>query len=133
MRRSAALVFMVVWLLALVGCIGSSSHEVTVLVNLRGVEGDNYVWSKDAGCRGLGGYSDMSPGTDVTLRDGNGSIVGSGRLEVSGDGFPCRFESKFEIDDAKFYEIEIGHRGGPSFTKSQLEDDMWIISLTLGD
>ena len=86
-------------------------------------------------CFGTGGYDDFGPGMNVTVRDGNGSIIASGDT-VSSDAFPdnysCTVEFAVEVDDVEFYAIEVGHRGELSYSKEELEEQGWNVSLVLG-
>ncbi|RIK07695.1 MAG: hypothetical protein DCC47_16455 [Acidobacteria bacterium] len=84
-------------------------------------------------CEGEGGCSDMSPAAAVTVSDQSGTLLAKDRLDGSIDmGDSCIFT--FAVADvprgAAFYEVEISHRGGISFTESEAEDG---ISLSLGD
>jgi hypothetical protein len=108
-------------------------------------------------CSGTGGYSDFEPGVDVTVRDKQGSIVGSGgmksleQLQVQEPEFfeqfggpkagdlgedaviTCRLGALIQIEgESDFYEIDVGRRGETSVTRSELEENDWIISLSLG-
>lgn len=88
-------------------------------------------------CYGFGGYDDMQGGTDVTVRDGDGSLVGTSRLqegeiaEVDGDFQVCSFKFLVKVEDAAFYEVEVSHRGGLTYTKDELETEDWEVFASL--
>jgi len=74
--------------------------------------------SNYTGCTGSGGYDDIVPGAAVTVYDAGGKVVangalGEGRYASTDSTAPCVF--KFVVpgvpDGAKFYQVEISHRG----------------------
>jgi hypothetical protein len=74
--------------------------------------------SNFTGCTGSGGYDDIVPGAAVTVYDAGGRVVangalGEGRYASTDSTAPCVF--KFAVpgvpDGAKFYQVEISHRG----------------------
>lgn len=90
-------------------------------------------------CSGSGGYSDFGDGMNVTIRDGNGTIIATTSSRdtkwTSLDGVGglwCRtsFESTADIVD--FYEISIGRRGELSYSFDELEAVDFDVALTLG-
>ena len=88
-------------------------------------------------CSGDGGYSDIDFGSNVTVYDGSGKILATGILGI-GIGssysrcvFPVEISKKVPTKD--FYAIEVTHRGKVAYSKSQLEEKDWEVSLTLGD
>jgi hypothetical protein len=69
-------------------------------------------------CSGSGGYDDIVEGAAVTVYDGDGKVVGTGALDAgtyatSDSTAPCVFH--FAVTGvpggAKFYQVEISHRG----------------------
>ena len=112
-------------------------------------------------CSGDGGYSDISAGNPVTVRDDDGKIVGGGstrhatdqtelveRMVLHGgadneaqakeyvetlDGSICALLFEVEVDDADFYEVEVGRRGKLAYRRAELEDRDWRVTFTLGD
>lgn len=112
-------------------------------------------------CSGTGGYSDFGPGMNVTVRNGAGEIVASGQTEgldaenfldtdaseesESGDGSPrevaeqmfdllgCTVVFEVEVPTEDFYIIEAGRRGELSYSRGELEELDWNVSLSLGD
>lgn len=81
------------------------------------------AYGTSSSCATYGGYSDIAPGADVTVRDAEGTVVASGALQsgrMSGAG--CRFP--FAIADvpggSAFYQVEVTHRGLVTFTADEL-------------
>lgn len=121
----------------------------------KGEEDDNYKGRTQAGniCYfGTDGnpYPDISTGTEVTLRDSSGSLVGITRLQYGrmqsgwtagaedvyyNDNFKydyCVWDFKFDKIDSNddYFTIEIGRRGENSYTRSELS---YGVFLKLGD
>jgi len=44
----------------------------------------------------------------------------------------CRFMFIAEVPDATFYSFEIGRRGELAYSKQELQDSDWRVTLTLG-
>ena len=91
-------------------------------------------WTSD-NCRGGGGYADIDSGMGVTLRDGDGTIIGTTSLSVgrTEGGRTCIFEFTFEdVPEAKFYAIEAGNRGELTFSAEDLEEQNWTVGLEIG-
>lgn len=87
----------------------------------------------DFACAGTGGYSDLSPTAAVKVSNESGTLLAKGRMTGSyGTTGYCVFD--FTVTDvprgSKFYEVEIAHRGGLSFTEAEAEDGL---SLSIGD
>jgi hypothetical protein len=86
------------------------------------------------------GYSDISQGTTVTVSDGNGKILATGRLGAGQLGpivistmsycvFPLDVPS---VPKADFYKVEVGRRGGLTRTYQEMQDSNWQVALKLG-
>jgi hypothetical protein len=111
-------------------------------------------------CEGTGGYDDVSEGVPVTIRDQEDNIVGSATLanasadEIASriaardedatlaeaqalvermDGVACVLVFDAEVDDAEFYDIEVGERGKISYSRKELIGNGWTAAFTLGD
>ena len=112
-------------------------------------------------CEGTGGYSDISSGVPVTVRDQDDNIVGSGtlqngskkeiarRLAAQGDevktvkaaedlvdqidGTFCVLVFDVDVKEAEFYDIQVGKRGKISYSRAQLEDRKWQAAFSIGD
>jgi hypothetical protein len=85
-------------------------------------------------CSGTGGYDDIHEGTDVALKDRQGSVIA---ISTLGPGESqdrvCRFA--FTIDDVPelpFYTVEVSHRGGVTKSLADLRADGWRFALQLG-
>jgi hypothetical protein len=139
-----------------IGCGGGDEKSVQGVMAL--FDPDNWAGSWNS-CSGTGGYDDFGPGMNVTVRDGSGNIVGSGRTEsfssddlpaedaldyymtelqgsasfAKNSGFTCAIKFDVPIESANFYEIEVGKRGGLSYSDSELEENGYWIELVLGD
>ena len=97
---------------------------------------DERGWTAGGTCRGGGGYSDILVGMGMTLRDGEGTVLGTSRLSTgtaSDDGKACVFEFGFEaVPPADFYAIDAGRRGEQTYSAAELEQQDWTISLGIG-
>jgi hypothetical protein len=87
-------------------------------------------------CHGDASFDDIRAGAEVRALDGNGSIVGLGRLStgVLTDGEPvrvCQFSWTMAVDDAELYAFKIAHWQGPSFSRAELEAVGWTVSLSI--
>ena len=89
----------------------------------------------DSNCRGTGGYDDINSGLSVTVRDGSGGVLATGRL---GDGkrpkvARCTFGySVGGLPEVDFYSIEIGRRGELTYSFEEMENNNWEVSSILG-
>lgn len=87
------------------------------------------------GCAGAGGYSDISAGTQVVIKDSSGASIATGELgEGSGaTDSACVFSFKIKGVPASgksdVYSVEVSHRGDVSFKKA----DAGFVALSLGD
>jgi hypothetical protein len=85
-----------------------------------------------AGLRG--GYDDISAGTQVTVTDEGGTLIGTGQLtggKLSMSG--CRFTYRITtVPEARFYKIEVSHRGGLTYSFDEMTNQDWKIASTLG-
>jgi hypothetical protein len=107
---------------------GGSKHELHGTMEL--IDSD----TASNGCIGTGGYDDIAPGAAVTVRNGDGETLATGRL---GEGeavasFGCTYTFIIDIPDSDFYRIEVTHRGELEFSKSELEANNWEVSASLG-
>jgi hypothetical protein len=76
-----------------------------------------------------GGYGDLAAGGNVVIRDGSGTILGtgsitSGRLDSSGCHLSWNVD---DVPDAEFYQVTVTHRGELDYSRSQLESKNWEI------
>jgi hypothetical protein len=89
--------------------------------------------------RGGGGYSDIGPGTQVTIRNGSGDTLGIGSL---GAGIPARGQPmanctyRATITDVaageNFYAVEVGSRGEISQSEAELKANGFSFEVSLG-
>jgi hypothetical protein len=86
------------------------------------------------GCNGTGGYSDIAPGAPVTLKDGDGKVLGSTVLgEGSGSVTNCDFKFSIPtVPEVPFYSIEVGRRGAITNSLAVMQASNWAFGLTLG-
>jgi hypothetical protein len=88
-----------------------------------------------SGCYGASGYSDIGPGTEVVVKNDEGTTLTTANLGT-GKGSPpvrCAFDFKFTVMDGESgYTISVGRRGDLHYTAAQLKlPDS--VALTLGD
>ncbi|WP_460359484.1 DUF732 domain-containing protein [Mycobacterium sp. ZZG] len=83
-------------------------------------------------CTGAGGYSDVNPGTPVTVKNGKGDILTSTYLEPGKGGrYMCTFSMTFEVTEGEDqYVVSVGRRGELSFTFDELKANG--VALVLG-
>lgn len=113
------------------GDLGDGTYLLRGYLTLRS---ENVVSTDDL-CFGTGGYSDIGSGTQVVIRDGDNNVMGIGDLAFSEEmtfGSGCTFVFEIEVEETRFYQIEMSHRGGMVFTFTDLEEERWTIFLTLG-
>lgn len=142
-----------------VSCAGDSNTEVGGFMVLSidpaeyAAEGESNFSGRWDNCAGTGGYGDFGPGMDVTIRDGDGKIVGATSTrsfseadlvsEISNvrDMASLAKSTKLQcyvvfdplqIPKVDFYEVEIGSRGSLTYSFEELkESGFWTFS-TLG-
>jgi hypothetical protein len=86
-------------------------------------------------CEGNGGYSDLSAGASVILKDESDRTIAATSLGWgTSDSTVCTF--KFTLsdvpDNATFYNIEVSHRGTVSFSHADMVKSGWTIGLSIG-
>ena len=129
-RNGAIAAVAVVAVLVILGSLslGGGSHTIKGSITLTAALGDgpsialdDYENAEEGDpCSGLGGYDDMDTGTNVTVRDEDGTLLATGSLEagilsevLNDVFFACEFSFKVEdVPDAKFYSVEASRRGG---------------------
>lgn len=84
-------------------------------------------------CTGSGGYSDVSAGTPVTVKNGKGEILTTAYLEPGqGSSYRCVFSVTFVITEGQDrYVVGVGRRGELSYSFAELKDKG--VALHLGD
>jgi hypothetical protein len=93
----------------------------------------------DGYCLGIGGYLDINAGAQVTVTNQSQTIIGTSQL---GQGVPqgssgvetdCLFPFTVTgLPKASFYTFTVGHRGGVTYSASEMAAKGWTVSLTLG-
>lgn len=89
-------------------------------------------------CEGTGGYSDIQAGLQVRVSDAGGQLIGTGHLDPGqirrrSVGKACVLEfSVDDIPDSDFYTFEASHRGGLTYSRSEMDSVDWHVSLQLG-
>lgn len=122
-------------LLVLIAGCGSKPLEVKGTLALSGGSQDIHWLMLDSAdgqpCEGDSGYSDVTQGADVIVRNAKGERVGLGHLGAGkGSGEACVFSFVVhDVDDSgKLFSVEVGHRGDVSFKRSEARS----VGLTLG-
>ena len=137
---------------ALVACGGTASSTTstteattttTPTETLRGsIELRQGTAREEEPCAGRDGYDDMAGGAQVVVRNGDGDIIATTRLDpgvqilVEGmDNFwYCTFTFEAELPpDESFYTVEVSHRGELSYSAAEMAAQNWTIDLVLGD
>lgn len=111
---------------------GTTNH--TIIGGLTLTDTDEF-WSKGDDCQGSGGYDDIRTGAQVVVKDGSGKLLGTSSLlsGTASDSFSCDFAFFVDdVPDADFYSVEVSHRGEITNSRKELEDNAWIVGLTLG-
>jgi hypothetical protein len=90
------------------------------------------IISSGGGCEGSGGYSDIGPGTTVTVKNGSGTILAQTTLGQGVGGYTlCTFSFSVRLTEGEdTYSVEVSHRGAVNYTFSQL--DTLGIGVSLG-
>lgn len=90
-------------------------------------------------CAGIGGYSDIDSGTSVVLTNENGTVIDTtsllpGTPKNPGDAqVTCSFMFTFgPIPKAKFYSVEVSHRGKITESAAELKANDNVFQVTLG-
>lgn len=88
-------------------------------------------------CAGTGGYDDIEPGLQVVVRDGEGSTLGTGRLEYDHEAHEatndlCPLVFTVEVPRSDFYSIEVGRRGELVYDFDEMEEMGWEVVASLG-
>lgn len=86
----------------------------------------------DSSCSGKGGYSDITPGMQVTVKNGKGEILATTTLGAGQGGrYMCSFPFSFRITEGQDrYVVTASHRGDMSYSFADLKARG--VELTLG-
>lgn len=82
-------------------------------------------------CIGTGGYSDIGPGTQVTVKNGKGDVLTTSVLEPgTGGRFLCSFPFSFDVIEGEDrYIVSVSRRGELSFSFGDLKSNGVVLSL----
>ena len=96
---------------------------------------DRAAWYCD---QGGDKYEDLNSTTGVEIRNGEGTLVGTGFLgsakviDVEGQRLStCAFTSVIPVKKSDFYQVKIGTRFNASYSFADLELKNWEISLSI--
>ena len=109
-----------------------ATYELGGVMSLT-ASGANYKKGKP--CHGKGGYDDIRKGTQVTVRDADGTLLGVGDLSAGEAQSKSKCWFFFIVEDlpeTNIYAIEISHRGELIYTFDDLEEREWFITPGLG-
>ncbi len=109
-------------------------YRIVGSFELVGAQGTEFASLGEFGCVGIGGYADIVTGKQVIIRNQSGDIIATAEFEPdpSATTDQCRFMFIAEVPDATFYSFEIGRRGELAYSKQELQDSDWRVTLTLG-
>ena len=130
-----AVVVLGLLVLGAVKLAGSKGHTVTGSLALTSLSNVSFSGGT---CHGTGGYDDLTGGGQVVIKDGSGASIAVGHLEngvaMSNIG-TCMFSFTVTgVPDADIYEVTAGSskRGGPQYSKSDMEKANWNVELSIG-
>jgi len=112
---------------------GSDDKVPTLLVGI-GVGGSLINHPEDGvPCSTSGGFTDIQEGAPVVIQNGDGDVIATSSLQAGTQaGSACVFFSEFHnLAKAKFYSIEVTHRGKITKSYDDLAAEGWRIGLTL--
>lgn len=123
--------------LAAVGTFASSStFTLNGTITVSGYAGSVTTSSDGTTCQGSGGYSDITPGTAVTVANAQGQVIATGALGTgamaSGNGLTAcslPFSVPGVPDGLPTYSLTISHRGTQVIPSSEAHSG---VALTLG-
>ncbi|MFF4318852.1 hypothetical protein [Streptomyces sp. NPDC001568] len=99
-----------------------SAQTFTLTGTMALSDSDGFLSLTDNGCAGKGGYKDIRTGTSVTVYDDAGKVVATGSL---GDGTRTGLTCAFPVSvadvpkGARFYQVEVSHRGKLTVAKDE--------------
>jgi hypothetical protein len=87
-------------------------------------------------CTGSGGYSDISVGADVSVRDVSGVIIANTRLSpgrLDDRSRTCTFTLTVTVPDTRQYQLEVSGRSLATYSREELSAEAWAFTLRLGE
>jgi hypothetical protein len=134
---AAAVLLVVVGVGVYFGVNALTKDEPFTVTGTLQLNGDGSITTSDLpmgfACAGIRGYGDIGPGSAVTITDESGTLLAKGAIENSrGDKTSCMLTFKvFDVPPgAKFYKLEISHRGDMSYTEAEVKQG---VEVSLGD
>lgn len=117
--------------------LGTIASQVGSSAEFTFENGSVTIQPSSSPCHGLSGYDEIHEGTQVTVSDSAGKVIGSGTLgpgsvpDPTVDNPVCTFTFDIgKVPDSPFYKLEVAHRGQVTFTRQEvLAND---VALTLG-
>jgi hypothetical protein len=117
----------------------ASKHTITGDLTIH----DSGGWFRNqVQCAGSGGFSDLEPGAQVTVKNAKGKTIAVGQVTVGHAGAGsaignfytrCVMPLKIKgVPDSSFYAIEVAHRGALTYPKKKLQRAHWRVHLTIG-
>jgi hypothetical protein len=110
----------------------SISGSVTIRADPLDTETDGVVILGDT-CSGTSGYDDLEEGAQVVVTDEANKVIGNSSLQEgnpSGDDCIFRFVVPL-VPRAKFYGIEVSHRGKVTYSHDNLVSQNWTVDLSI--
>lgn len=111
---------------------GAETHTITGDLSLTTA---NDLSAGDS-CQGTGGYSDITPGTQVVVEDDTGKTLATSAFGPGTyDGTSCVFQFTFtDVPKAAFYRVQQnGNRGVLQYSYAEMVSNNWSVHLTLGN
>jgi hypothetical protein len=117
--------------IGLLSACGGHSLQGSIALHSIGTFGSKSIGEN---CFGTGGYNDLAAGAQVTIRDETGKVLATGHLDEgkTKSASECDFAFNLDVPDAKFYQVEVSHRGQVTYSADDLEKAGWRVQLTLG-
>jgi serine/threonine-protein kinase len=120
----------------LLGVGGHPTHQVAGTFVLTDTDTNSSgITTFGSTCEGSGGYSDLSAGVSVILKDENDKTIATTSLgEGTGNSAVCTFHFTLADvpDNATFYNTQISHRGTVSFSHADMVKNGWTVELSMG-
>jgi hypothetical protein len=115
----------------------AATHDLSGSVEIRWDSGYATWTLADGVCWGRDAFADIAEGALVSVRDGDGSLLATGRLGVgkpsTGKHGQCTFPYDIpEVPDASFYAVGIADRGGPTYSRAEMDAQGWRLDLSIG-
>ncbi len=106
---------------------------------------DTISYQRGGACWGTNGYDDVKEGAQVTVENENGATIGTSALDAGQLAedpakmrdptakTTCSFSFVVrDVPKARFYKVEVSHRGQVTYSFDQLVNNSWSAELSLG-